>query len=125
MAEPADRGAPSSYLALAEGTPVLSSDGERIGEVKRVLAVPEDDIFDGLILDTDDGDRFVDAEHVAALFERAAVLDLLAADAEHLPEPTPSPAAMEATPDDVSDEGPGYELRRTLRSAWNRISGNY
>jgi hypothetical protein len=125
MADAADPGAPISYLALAEGTPALSADGERIGEVKRVLALPDDDIFDGLILDTADGDRFVDAEHVADLYERAAVLDLRADDVGHLPEPTENPAAMEATPDDVAEDAPGYELRRALRGAWNRISGNY
>jgi hypothetical protein len=125
MDDAADPGAPISYLALAEGTPALSADGERIGEVKRVLALPEDDIFDGLILDTADGDRFVDAEHVSDLYERAAVLDLRADDAGHLPEPTENPAAMEATPDDVAEDAPGYELRRALRGAWDRISGNY
>jgi hypothetical protein len=125
MGDAADPGAPISYLALAEGTPALSADGERIGEVKRVLALPDDDIFDGLILDTADGDRFVDAEHVADLYERAAVLDLRAGDVGHLPEPTENPAAMEATPDDVAEDAPGYELRRALRGAWDRISGNY
>jgi hypothetical protein len=120
-----DRGAPISYLALAEGTPVLDADGESVGRVKRVLALPDDDIFDGLLLETPDGERFVDAPHVAALYERAVVLDLGAADARHLPEPSPAPAVMEATPDDVSENTPGYELKRTLRAAWDRISGNY
>ncbi len=36
----ADRGAPISYMVLEEGTPVFSRDGERIGEVRRVLAAP-------------------------------------------------------------------------------------
>jgi hypothetical protein len=125
MPDATDPGAPISYLALAEGTPALSADGARIGDVKRVLALPDDDIFDGLILDTPDGDRFVDAERVDALYERAAVLVVRAEDAEHLPEPTGNPAAMEATPDDVAEDTPGYELRRALRGAWDRISGNY
>jgi hypothetical protein len=119
------RGAPISYLALAEGTPVLDADGDSVGRVKRVLALPDDDIFDGLLLETPDGERFVDAPHVASLHERAVVLDLGAADARHLPEPSPGPAVMEATPDDVSEDTPGYELKRALRAAWDRISGNY
>jgi hypothetical protein len=121
----ADLGDPISYLVLEPGTPVLSADGERLGKVKRVLAVPDDDIFDGLILDTPDGDRFVDAEHVGRLHERGAVLDLAAGDAHHLPEPTAAPAAMEVTPDDAAGRGAGGELGAALRRAWDRISGNY
>ena len=77
-------------MVLAEDTPVFSSDGE-LGEVKRVLADAEADIFDGLIVDTDDGDRFVDAPNVAELYERAVVLTLSADDAQHMPEPTRQP----------------------------------
>lgn len=119
-----DLGAPISYLVCREGTSVLSTDGQPLGEVKRVLAVPDDDIFDGLILDTPDGERFVDADHVRAMHERGVVLDLAGADAHHLPEPTPAPAVLEATPDDVAEDT-GSELGRTLRNAWNKISGNY
>jgi hypothetical protein len=121
-----DLGAPISYLVLAEGTPVRTADGEALGTVKRVLAVPEDDIFDGLILDTPEGDRFVDADHVAALYERACVLDIPADHAHHLPEPSASPAAMEVTPDDAAERGgAGHELGQALRKAWDKISGNY
>jgi hypothetical protein len=47
-----DLGAPSSYLELAEGTRVLTSDRTQLGRVKRVLAVEEKDIFDGLASST-------------------------------------------------------------------------
>lgn len=117
-----DLGAPISYLVLAPGTPVLSSDGASLGAVKRVLAAEEQDIFDGLILDTPDGDRFVDADHVAELHERGAILDVRAEDARHLPEPTAGPAAMSVSPDDAAG---GHELGDALRRAWDRISGNY
>lgn len=122
----ADLGAPASYLVLAEGTPVQSADGVGIGTVKRVLAVPDDDIFDGLILDTPEGDRFIDADHVARIYERGVVLDLRGEDAHHLPEPSGSPAAMEVTADDTAERGgAGHELGQALRKAWDRISGNY
>ena len=45
-----DLGDPGSYLTLAEGTPVLTSDGERIGEVAHVLADADEDVFDGLVI---------------------------------------------------------------------------
>jgi hypothetical protein len=120
-----DAGAPISYMVLAERTPVFSSDGERLGEVKRVLADAEADIFDGLIVDTSDGDRFVDAANVDALYERAVVLKLSSEDARHMPEPTPSPATMEATPDDIAGDTTGDTIAHRLRQAWDRISGNY
>ena len=120
-----DHGAPISYMVLGEGTAVLSSDGQQLGKVKRVLADAETDIFDGIIVDTDDGDRFVDAPHVDELYERAVVLKLSADDAQHMPEPTPSPAYMEPTPDDIAGDTTGDTIAHRLKQAWNRISGNY
>jgi hypothetical protein len=120
-----DRGDRISYLVLQPGTPCFTSDDEPVGTVKRVLAVPAEDIYDGLILETGEGDRFVDADHACDLYERAVVLDISADQLHHLPAPTPSPAAMETQPDDVVKHGLGEELGHTLRRAWDRISGNY
>lgn len=85
-----DLGDPSSYMALQDGTPVFSSDGTELGRVANVIADVPDDIFDGLVLDTSrlpGGHRFVDADHVAHIYDRGVVLSLSAADAESLPEP--------------------------------------
>jgi hypothetical protein len=120
-----ERGEPVSYMVLGEGTAVFSSDGQELGKVKRVLADNEADIFDGIIVDTPDGDRFVDAPNVGELYERAAVLKLSADDAQHMPEPTPSPAYMEPTPDDIAGDTTGDTIAHRLRQAWDRISGNY
>ncbi len=120
------RGEPISYMVLAEGTRVADRDGVEIGTVKRVLADSSADIFDGLILDTPDGDRFVDAPQVGDLYTRLVVLDMTAAEAQTLPEPTPSPAAVELSADDVSsDASTGDKVRDAARRAWDRISGNY
>jgi hypothetical protein len=117
-----DLGPPTSYLALAEGTPVLTSDGVDIGRVRHVLADADGDIFDGLVVDVrHGGDRFVDAPEVAELYERGVVLALDAAAAERLPEPSANPAVVDAEPDDTAESG----LQRKLRRAWDRISGNY
>jgi len=118
-----DLGAPSSYLALRAGAVVYSSDGKRLGEVEHVLAVPDDDIFDGIVLDTSvlpGGHRFVDAPEVAEIYERGVVLGIDAAAAESLPEPSANPGVLEAGPDDTV-KGSHEKLRR----AWDRISGNY
>lgn len=120
-----DKGAPIAYMVLAEDTPVYASDGVKLGKVKRVLADAESDIFDGLIVDTREGDRFVDAPRVAELYERAVLLSLSSDDAQHMPEPTPSPAVMEPTPDDIAGDTPGDTVAHRLRQAWDRISGNY
>jgi hypothetical protein len=88
-----------------------------------VLAVPEDDIFDGLILDTKDGDRFVDADRAGELYERGVVLGLSADELHHMPEPSASPAVLEARPGD-EDEDDG-DLTRKLKHAWDLISGRY
>jgi hypothetical protein len=124
LARVPDLGDPTSYLQLAEGTPVYSADGERIGVVEHVLADAGADIFDGLIIDTRSGPgghRFADATLVDALHERGAVLALGAAACERLPEPSESPAVLEADPDDTAPDDLGDKLKR----AWNAISGKY
>jgi PRC-barrel domain len=116
-----DLGAPGSYMTLSEGVPVYSRDGRRLGEVEHVLAEPDKDIFDGIVLGLSGGHRFVDAPEVERIHERGVVLALAAADAERLPEPSENPATMSASPDDTV-EG---ELERKLRRAWDLISGRY
>ncbi len=119
-----DLGQPSSYLTLQPGAPVYSSDGEKLGEVEHVLADPEVDVFDGIVLDTSvlpGGHRFADAPQVQEVYERGVVLKITTAAAEGLPEPTANPGSLEATPDDVGPRDLGDKLRR----AWDLISGNY
>ncbi len=116
-----DYGQPGSYLTLDEGTPVVTSDGAEIGTVTHVLAVTEEDIFDGIVVDTGDGHRFVDAPFVEEIFERAVVLTISEADAAALPEPAANPAAMALDADDTVPD----TMRDKLHRAWNLISGNY
>lgn len=116
-----DLGAPISFLVLGAGVPVYSSDGEKLGEVEHVLAVPDDDIFDGIVLDTSvlpGGHRFVDAPEVEAIYERGVMLKIDAAEAKALPEPSANPGAIEAGPDDMVKRD-----HEKLRRAWDRISG--
>ena len=119
-----DPGAPISYLALQPGTAVLTSDGEEIGKVEHVLADEEEDIFDGLVIDTKTGPggmRFADAPQVESIHEHEVRLALDAVAATQLPEPSENPGVIEADPDDVVESG----LRRKLRRAWDLLSGNY
>ncbi len=120
-----ERGAPIAYMVLAEGTRVEGRDGGEVGTVKRALADEGADIFDGLILDTPDGDRFVDAGQVGDLYTRLVVLEMTADDAKRLPEPTPSPAAVDLDADSIAGDTPGDKVRDAAKRAWDRISGNY
>ena len=120
-----DLGAPSSYLALGKGAECFASDGEKVGKVEHVLAVPEDDIFDGIVLDTSvlpGGHRFVDAQQVEEIFDRGVLLKIDRKMAEALPEPTQNPAAMTLTAGDVAESDEG-KLKRKLHRAWELISG--
>jgi hypothetical protein len=116
----ADHGNPIAYPVLEKGTPVLASDGTEVGRVKRVLADSGTDIFDGITIDTSDGERFVDAPEVDSLYERAVILTLDAAAAAALPEHSPAPAVDQLTADTLGG-GP----RNGLRRVWDRMTGRY
>lgn len=120
-----DLGNPSSYLELGKGAECYSSDGEKVGNVEHVLAAPDEDIFDGIVLDTSvlpGGHRFVDAPQVEEIYERGVVLKIDRAAAESLPEPSANPATMQVTADDVA-EGEEAGLTRKLKRAWDVLSG--
>jgi len=53
-----------SYQAAIRGTPVLSSSGTEIGTLEHVLEVPAVDVFDGIVIATKEGLRFIDADSV-------------------------------------------------------------
>jgi hypothetical protein len=119
-----DLGAPASYLTLEKGVAVLARDGARIGRVEHVLADPDADIFDGVVLDTSvlpGGHRFVDASQVDEVYERGVVLTVDAEAAQSLPEPSENPATVDVGPEDTVPDDLGDKLKR----AWDRISGNY
>jgi hypothetical protein len=120
-----DHGAPIAYTVLREGTPVLASDGTQIGTVQRVLADEGADIFDGITVDTSDGERFVDAPEIDRLYERAVVLTLGPDRARKLPEHSASPAVIEPTADDIAGDTPGDKAKDVAKRAWDRLSGNY
>src|SRR5919109_1284024 len=113
-----DLGAPASYLILEKGVPAFSSDGAPVGKVEHVLADPDADVFDGIVLDTSvlpGGHRFVDATQVDEIYERGVVLTLDRDAAERLPVPSENPGAIDVGPDDVVPD----DLHDKLRRAWD------
>jgi uncharacterized protein YrrD len=119
-----DTGQPSSYEALEQGTPVFSRDGAQIGTVAHVLAVEEEDVFDGIVIAEHrgrGGHRFADADDVDRIYERAVILKLDAEASTRLPEPSANPAVVHEDP----GRRAGGPLAQKLRRAWDYLSGNY
>jgi hypothetical protein len=73
------------YQALPRGVPVHASDGARVGTVRRVLDNAREHIFDGIVIDTENGRRFVDAPEVARITRARVTLTIDAAEAAQLP----------------------------------------
>jgi uncharacterized protein YrrD len=119
-----DPGQPSSYEALERGTPVFSADGAQIGTVAHVLAVEEEDVFDGIVIAEHHGPgghRFADADDIDRIYDRAVMLKLDREAAARLPEPSANPAVVHEDP----GRRPTGPLTQKLRRAWDLISGNY
>ena len=100
-----DDGPAISYKLLARGTRVLSSDGVEVGTVDQVLDNAREHIFDGIVMRTPKGTRFVDAPEVGRITERSVTLTIDAEQAAELPARDP--------------KGPAGEYRANPRSRWN------
>jgi hypothetical protein len=83
----ADEGLPIAYEVLETGVPMYASDGERVGTVAHVVAAPEEDIFHGIVMRGEHGERFVPADQVAGLYERGVDLRLDRSAVDALPAP--------------------------------------
>jgi hypothetical protein len=82
-----DDGHAISFKVLRRGTPVCSADGVELGKVRRVQEAKRENLFDGIVIDTRKGLRFIDAPEVARIAERAVTATFPAAEAEqHLQE---------------------------------------
>jgi hypothetical protein len=75
------------YQALPRGVPVHASGGEEVGTVRRVLDNAREHIFDGIVIDTPQGQRFVDAPEVARITLRRVTLTIDAKEVAELPQP--------------------------------------
>jgi hypothetical protein len=69
------------YQALPRGAEVVTSDGVTLGTVYRVLDNAREHIFDGIVISTPEGRRFVDAPEVARITPRRVTLNITAAEA--------------------------------------------
>jgi hypothetical protein len=113
-----DDGLAISYHALRRGTVVRSSDGVELGKVRRVEEETRSHIFDGIVLDTPDGRRFLDAPEVAHIAERAVTTTFPAAKADQYLVEVGSAFAKRAK--NTTTARRAKRFGRNLRSRWDR-----
>jgi hypothetical protein len=103
-----------SYEAAVPGTPVLSSSGTQIGTLEHVLQIPELDVFDGIVISTKAGLRFIDADNVQRITRSEILSSLDDAQASALPAPDGPPVYRV---DALEDSGPSLhdKLGRMFR----------
>jgi hypothetical protein len=90
-----DDGHAVHYSAVQRGIPVFASDEVEVGKVDAVLDNYDEHIFDGIVIETESGDRrFVDAPEVARTAERAVTLTITATEAAQLPPPEKGPPSF-------------------------------
>jgi hypothetical protein len=111
-----DDGHAIAYKVLKRGTPVRSADGIQVGTVRRVQENARENIFDGIVLDTRDGKRFVDAPEVARIAERAVTLTITAEEARDLP----SPGGVMRRVEHAQTVRRAKRMGRNLRDRWDR-----
>jgi hypothetical protein len=89
-----DDGHAIHHSELKRGTPVYDADEVMVGKVVESLDNYRENIWDGLVIETEVGERrFVDAHEVARTAERAVTLTIRAAEVDRLP-PPPRPSLL-------------------------------
>jgi hypothetical protein len=101
-------GTPIAYSALEKGVPVVSQSGHQFGTVERVLEVPEEDIFHGIVVATQAGLRFVDRDHVEMI--TTSQVNCALSDEQA--------AALPAASSEDPDEGPGQRPKKPWFAPW-------
>jgi hypothetical protein len=106
---------PVSYEGVPLGVPMLSSTGARFGTLVKVLEIPSEDLFDGVIVETDHGRRFVDRDQIHEITTEYISCDLDDTEAANLPEPSGTA---------VFDADPEYGEGRSFREWVHRTFGH-
>jgi hypothetical protein len=110
-----DEAQPVSYEGVPLGVPLLSSTGQQFGTLAKVLEIPSEDLFDGVIVNTDHGRRFVDRDQISEITTEYIKCDLDDLATTRLPEPSGSP---------VFDADAEYGAGNTFREWVHRTFGH-
>jgi hypothetical protein len=116
-----DLGSPISYLVLRPGTPVFAAGREQVGTVEKALYVEQEDVFDGIVVRTDRGLRFLDADEVEGIYERGVLASLTAEQAGELPEPEAGAPVYGVDPAEAAGPSFGARFRRLFgKGGWTK-----
>ncbi len=92
-----------SYQAAVPGTPVFTRSGKEIGTLEHVLEVPGLDLFDGIVVATDWGLRFIDADQIEMITITNVRCRLDDAEAARLPPPDGAAVYRVSALDEIGD----------------------
>ncbi len=109
-----------SYQAAVRGTPVLSTTGRQIGTLEHVLEVPELDVFDGIVIATPAGLRFIDADSVREITVSHIQTSLDDVRASQLPPPEGPPVYRVDALEDTGQSFHDVLGRLFRRPHWTR-----
>ncbi len=110
-----DEAEPVSYDGVPRGVPLLSSSGQGFGTLVKVLEIPSEDLFDGVIVKTEHGRRFVDRDQIREITTEYIACDLDDSQIADLPEPSGTAAF---------DDDPGYGEGKSFREWVHRTFGH-
>jgi hypothetical protein len=94
---------PIAYTALQPGTPVQTSDGSPFATVQAVLVDEKVSVFDGIVVQTAEGRRFVDAPQIDSIHTTYVRTTLSAEQAADLPPPDGSTLVEIKPPRSLAD----------------------
>jgi sporulation protein YlmC with PRC-barrel domain len=96
-----------SWKIIDSGAEIVSSDGEKVAKVSRVVGDPDADVFTGLAVNVGilRGERFIASEHVQGIWPNRIQVDLSKADIESLPEYEDAPVVR------LEPDKPGFLAR--------------
>ncbi len=92
-----------SYEGAVPGTPVLTPAGTEIGTLEHVLEIPELGLFDGIVIATDWGLRFIGADQIEVITIRHIRCRISDAEAARLPPPDGSPVYRVNVLEEIGD----------------------
>jgi hypothetical protein len=96
-----------SYQAAVTGSRVLSASGHQIGTLEHVLEVPRLDLFDGIVIHTHAGLRFIDPDRIEKITRSYIKCAITDDQADELPPPDGPPVyhvdALENSGDSIHD----------------------
>jgi len=87
---PEEHDQPIAYTALQPGTSVQTNEGDHFAAVQAVLVDEKVAVFDGIVVETAEGARFVDADQIVSIYTTYVRTTLSREQAANLPLPAGS-----------------------------------